>query len=71
MATPHTDPTVRMGGAALVAAALGFMGVFTYLAVRFNYPDVLDAPAGDALPAASGPTARFDRRTTAGCAWRS
>lgn len=40
-----------MGGAALVAAALGFMGVFAYLAVRFNYLDVLEAPAGDALPA--------------------
>jgi hypothetical protein len=51
MATPHTDLTVRMGGAALVAAARGFMGVFTYLAVRFNYPDVLDAPAAEALPA--------------------
>jgi hypothetical protein len=60
MATPHTDLTVRMGGAALVAAALGFMGVFTYLAVRFNYPDVLAAPAGDALPAllAMGETGR-------------
>jgi hypothetical protein len=48
------------GGAALVAAALGFIGVFTYLAVRFNYPDVLDAPAEAALPAllAMGATGR-------------
>lgn len=43
-----------------MAAALGFMGVFTYLAVRFNYPDVLDAPAAEALPAllAMGSTGR-------------
>jgi Domain of unknown function (DUF4386) len=49
-----------MGGAALIAAALGFMGVFTYLAARFNYPEVLDTPAATALPAllAMGATGR-------------
>jgi hypothetical protein len=51
---------VRTGGAALVVAALGFIGVFAYLAVRFNYPDVLDAPAATVLPAllAMGATGR-------------
>jgi len=43
--------SIRVGGAALVLAALGFTGVFLYLAVRFDYPDVLDAPATTALPA--------------------
>jgi hypothetical protein len=50
MSTLHRDASIRMGGAALVVAALGFIGVFTYLAVQFNYPDVLDAPASSALP---------------------
>ena len=56
----HRDPSARAGGAALVVAALGFIGVFTYLAVRFNYPDVLDAPASTALPGllAMGTTGR-------------
>ena len=40
----------RAGGVALLAAALGFTAVFLYLAVRFNYPEVLDAPAAQALP---------------------
>jgi hypothetical protein len=43
--------TVRAGGAALVLAALAFTAVFVYLALRFDYPDVLDAPAATALPA--------------------
>jgi hypothetical protein len=42
---------IRSGGAALIAAALAFSGVFLYLAIRFDYPDVLDAPAAVALPA--------------------
>ena len=51
---------VRSGGAALIAAALGFTCVFLYLAARFNYPDVLDTSAGQALPAllAMGVTGR-------------
>jgi hypothetical protein len=43
--------SVRVGGAALVIAALGFTSVFIFLAVRFDYPGVLDAPAMTALPA--------------------
>jgi hypothetical protein len=56
----NSDSSVRMGGAALVAAAVGFIGVFAYLAARFNYPEVLEAPAASALPAllAMGSTGR-------------
>jgi hypothetical protein len=39
------------GGLALVAGAIGFLAVFAYLAVRFNYPKVLDGSAEDVLPA--------------------
>jgi hypothetical protein len=44
----------RVGGWALIVAALGFMAVFGYLAARFHYPDVLDGPAADVLPALLG-----------------
>jgi len=40
----------RAGGWSLIAAAVGFMAVFSYLAARFNYPDVLDGTASDVLP---------------------
>ena len=40
----------RVGGWSLIAAAIGFMSVFTYLAARFNYPDVLDGQAPEVLP---------------------
>jgi hypothetical protein len=43
--------TVLSGGLGLVAGALGFLGVFAYLAARFNYPEVLDGSAADVLPA--------------------
>lgn len=43
--------TIRAGGMALVAGALAFLGVFSYLAARFNYPDVLDGKAQEVLPA--------------------
>jgi hypothetical protein len=43
--------TILAGGIALVAGALAFLGVFSYLAARFNYPDVLDGSARDVLPA--------------------
>jgi hypothetical protein len=41
---------VRAGGLALVLGALAFLAVFTYLAARFGYPDVLDGAAADVLP---------------------
>jgi hypothetical protein len=47
-ATSRAAP--RIAGWSLVAAAVGFMGVFSYLAARFNYPDVLDGNAADVLP---------------------
>ncbi len=40
----------RIGGWSLVAAAVGFMAVFSYLAARFDYPAVLDGSAADVLP---------------------
>ena len=40
----------RAGGWSLIAAAVGFIAVFSYLAARFNYPDVLDGTAPDVLP---------------------
>jgi hypothetical protein len=41
---------VRVGGWSFIAAAVGFMAVFSYLAGTFNYPDVLDGSAADVLP---------------------
>ena len=43
--------TILAGGIALIAGALAFLGVFSYLAAQFNYPDVLDGRAQDVLPA--------------------
>ncbi|HEV7667030.1 MAG TPA: DUF4386 domain-containing protein [Thermoanaerobaculia bacterium] len=43
-------PAVRAGGWSLILAALLFLGVFSYLAAKFEYPDVLDRPAGEVLP---------------------
>lgn len=47
-----TRPSVaaRLGGAAYIGASLGFLAVFSWLAVNFGYPDVLDRPAGEVLP---------------------
>jgi uncharacterized protein DUF4386 len=42
---------VLAGGLALVLGAIGFLGVFAYLAARFHYPDVLDGNVADVLPA--------------------
>ena len=52
--------TILAGGIALVGGALAFLGVFSYLAARFNYPEVLDGHARDVLPAllATGPAGR-------------
>lgn len=43
--------TVLAGGISLIGGAIAFMGVFSYLAAKFNYPDVLDGAAADVLPA--------------------
>ena len=52
---------VRLGGLCLAGGALAFLGVFVYLAARFNYPDVLDGPAESVLPSllAMGPEGRL------------
>lgn len=41
---------IRIGGFCLAGGAVAFVGVFAYLAARFNYPDVLDGPAATVLP---------------------
>ena len=41
---------IRFGGLCLAGGALAFIGVFAYLAARFNYPAVLDGPAATVLP---------------------
>jgi Domain of unknown function (DUF4386) len=52
--------TILAGGIALVGGAFAFLGVFSYLAARFQYPEVLDGSAPEVLPAllATGATAR-------------
>jgi hypothetical protein len=51
-APPSDTPgTVMAGGCALIAGALAFLGVFSYLASNFRYPEVLDGAAADVLPA--------------------
>jgi Domain of unknown function (DUF4386) len=48
---PSDTHIVRAGGLSLIAGAVAFMGVFSFLAARFNYPEVLDGQAADVLPA--------------------
>jgi hypothetical protein len=45
-----TRAVIRLGGLCLAGGAVAFLGVFAYLAARFNYPDVLDGPAAAVLP---------------------
>jgi hypothetical protein len=42
--------SVRAGGWSLILGAVAFMAVFSYLAARFDYPDILDGPAATVLP---------------------
>lgn len=51
---------IRTGGFALIVGAIAFLIVFSYLAVQFNYPAVLDGAASEVLPAllATGETGR-------------
>ena len=53
MGVAHSDArgTILAGGIALAGGALAFLGVFSYLAARFHYPEVLDGSAQDVLPA--------------------
>jgi hypothetical protein len=41
---------IRIGGISLIATGILYPAVFTYLAVRFNYPTVLDGKAEEVLP---------------------
>ena len=48
---PARDATIaRVGGVSLIGGAVAFMAVFAFLAARFDYPDILDGPAGQVLP---------------------
>ena len=53
MGVAHSEArgTILAGGIALVGGALAFLGVFSYLAARFHYPEVLEGSAQDVLPA--------------------
>jgi len=42
---------IRAGQVALIAGAVSFVAVFSYLAAKFHYPEVLDGNAADVLPA--------------------
>ena len=48
----HTESrgTILAGGISLIGGALAFLGVFSYLAARFQYPEVLDGSAPEVLP---------------------
>ena len=50
MSHPTGNTAARVGGIALILAAILFMAVFSYLAATFDYPDVLDRPAAEVLP---------------------
>jgi hypothetical protein len=57
---PTGRTTIRAGGVALIAGAAAFLGVFAFLAARFDYPAVLDGNAAEVLPKllATGATGR-------------
>lgn len=48
------------GGVSFIVGALSFVAVFSYLAAKFNYPDILDGSAAEVLPRllAGGPVMR-------------
>ena len=56
----RTRSIPRTAGLLLASGALGFVAVFAWLADAFGYPDVLDLPASEVLPAllAGGPALR-------------
>lgn len=51
MGSSRAKGTILAGGICLVGGALAFLGVFSYLAAHFQYPEVLDGKALDVLPA--------------------
>jgi hypothetical protein len=58
--TQREASIIRAGGIALIGAAVAFLGVFAFLAARFDYPAILDGSAADVLPKllATGATGR-------------
>jgi hypothetical protein len=46
--------SIRLGGVFLLGGAVAFLAVFSYLAVAFGYPDVLDGRADAVLPSLLG-----------------
>jgi Domain of unknown function (DUF4386) len=60
MGSDRDGATIRTGGVALILGAVAFLAVFSFLAARFHYPEVLDGSAADVLPRllATGPTGR-------------
>jgi len=46
----QTRALVIAGGISLIAGALAFVGVFSYLAANFSYPQILDGSAAEVLP---------------------
>jgi len=46
---PHRKIIVA-GGLSFIVGALAFVAVFSYLAAKFSYPDVLDGTAAEVLP---------------------
>jgi hypothetical protein len=51
--TVHATPSnvaTTVGGLSLIAAAVGFVAVFSYLAATFDYPNVLNGASADVLP---------------------
>ncbi len=41
---------IKVGGLFALLGGISFIGVFTYLAINFNYPDILDGNAYQVLP---------------------
>jgi hypothetical protein len=41
---------IKIGGLFSLLGGVAFIGVFTYLAINFNYPDILDGDAYQVLP---------------------
>ncbi len=46
----QSRPLAVAGGICLIAGAVAFVAVFSYLAANFNYPAVLDGAAAEVLP---------------------
>ncbi len=44
------DNMIKIGGLFSLFGGIAFVGVFTYLAINFNYPDILDGDAYHVLP---------------------